>query len=78
MREKIEKMIDYLESEIEFHEKRANAMVNELRECAAKYDTYSLVTFLPSKIEGVKYEVDMVREMREQKRMLVHFLKEDG
>ena len=77
MKERIEQRIAYLESEIAEHEGRMNALTNEVRGAAAKYDAYSVVTFLPGKIESVKYEMDKLHELREQKRMLVWLMKED-
>jgi len=77
MEEKIKNRIEFLEFEIDDHKKQLDSAVAAFKECASKFDSFDIVTFLPGVINDIKYERDKIAALDEQRRMLVWMCKED-
>lgn len=77
---KIERLnfrIQMIDNELEYKTKRLEAMTMELKESVAKYDTYSIVTFVPGYIRQIEELDQDIKNLKEQKRMLLWIAKED-
>lgn len=77
---KIERLnfrIQMIDNELEYKTKRLEAMTKELKESVAKYDTYSIVTFVPGYIRQIEELDQDIKNLKEQKRMLLWIAKED-
>ena len=81
MESKLNKRYDHLmkriESDIESKKKKLEVMTQELKETVAKYDTYSIVTFVPGQISRMEELDREIKALEEQKRMLGWMGKED-
>lgn len=69
--------IQMLEAEIAQHTQRLEALVKDLKEAVARYDTYSIITFVPGyarQIEELKVRID---GLEEQKRTLTWIAAEE-
>lgn len=69
--------IEMIESKIEDLTERLEAMTRDLKEAVAKYDTYSIVTFVPGYVRQIEELDREIKELEEQKRMLLWIAKED-
>lgn len=77
---KIERLnfrIQMIDNELEYKTKRLEAMTKELKESVAKYDTYSIVTFVPGYIRQIEELDQDIKNLKEQKRMLLWIAKEE-
>lgn len=77
---KIERLnfrIQMIDNELEYKTKRLEAMTMELKESVAKYDTYSIVTFVPGYIRQIEELDQDIKNLKDQKRMLLWIAKED-
>lgn len=77
---KIERLnfrIQMIDNELEYKTKRLEDMTEELKESVAKYDTYSIVTFVPGYIRQIEDLDQDIKNLKEQKRMLLWIAKED-
>lgn len=77
---KIERLnfrIQMIDNELEYKTKRLEAMTKELKESVAKYDTYSIVTFVPGYIRQIEELDHDIKNLKEQKRMLLWIAKEE-
>lgn len=77
---KIERLnfrIQMIDNELEYKTKRLEAMTKELKESVAKYDTYSIVTFVPGYIRQIEELDREIKSLKEQKRMLLWIAKEE-
>ena len=63
--------IKMIESRIKSLTERLEAMTRELKEAVAKYDTYSIVTFVPGRISQIEKLDQEIKTLEEEKRMLV-------
>lgn len=68
---RLEVAIRNIENEIEWKTQRMEAMVREMKESVAKYDTYQIVNFVPGYIRQIEELHNEVRKLEEQKRILV-------
>lgn len=75
MENKIEARLDVairnIENEIGWKTQRMEAMVREMKESVAKYDTYQIVNFVPGYIRQIEELYNEVRKLEDQKRILV-------
>lgn len=69
--------IEMIESKIEELTGRLEALTRDLKEAVAKYDTYSIVTFVPGYVRQIEELDREIKELEEQKRMLLWIAKED-
>ncbi|MBR3972940.1 MAG: hypothetical protein IKJ99_03170 [Oscillospiraceae bacterium] len=77
---KIERLnfrIQMIETELEYKNKRLEALTKELKEAVAKYDTYSIVTFVPGYVRQIEELARDIINLQEQKRMLLWIAKEE-
>ena len=72
-----EHLMKRIESDIESKKKRLEVMTRELKEAVAKYDTYSIVTFVPGQISRIEELDREIKALEEKKRMLVWMGDED-
>ena len=81
MESKLSKRYDHLmkriESDIESKKKHLEIMTRELKEAVAKYDTYSIVTFVPGQISRIEELDREIKTLEEKQRMLVWLGNED-
>lgn len=68
---RLEVAIRNIENEIEWKTQRMEALVREMKESVAKYDTYQIVNFVPGYIRQIEELHNEVRKLEEQKRILV-------
>lgn len=68
---RLEVAIRNIENEIEWKTQRMEALVREMKESVAKYDTYQIVNFVPGYIRQIEELHNEVRKLEEQKRVLV-------
>lgn len=68
---RLEVAIRNIENEIEWKTQRMEALVREMKESVAKYDTYQIVNFVPGYIRQIEELHNEVRKLDEQKRILV-------
>jgi len=68
---RLEVAIRNIENEIEWKTQRMEALVREMKESVAKYDTYQIVNFVPGYIRQIEEMHNEVRKLEEQKRILV-------
>ena len=78
MEQKIKNRIEMIDYELTFKKKRLEAQTNELKEAVAKYDTYSIITFVPGYVRQIEELDREIKSLEEQKRMLLWIAKEDG
>lgn len=69
--------IEMIESKIEDLTERLEALTRDLKEAVAKYDTYSIVTFVPGYVRQIEELDREIKELEEQKRMLLWIAKEE-
>lgn len=75
--ERLNLRIMMINNELEYKTKRMEAMTMELKESVAKYDTYSIVTFVPGDIRQIEELDKDIKNLKEQKRMLLWIAKEE-
>lgn len=68
---RLEVAIRNIENEIEWKTQRMEALVREMKESVAKYDTYQIVNFVPGYIRQIEELHNEVRKLEEQKRILI-------
>lgn len=68
---RLEVAIRNIENEIEWKTQRMEALVREMKESVAKYDTYQIVNFVPGYIRQIEELYNEVRKLEDQKRVLV-------
>lgn len=68
---RLEVAIRNIENEIGWKTQRMEAMVREMKESVAKYDTYQIVNFVPGYIRQIEELYNEVRKLEDQKRILV-------
>ena len=74
---RLEVAIRNIENEIGWKNQRMEALVREMKESVAKYDTYSIVTFVPGYIRQIEELDREIKSLKEQKRMLLWIAKEE-
>lgn len=77
---KIERLnfrIQMIDNKLEYKTKRLEAITKKLKESVAKYDTYSIVTFVPGYIRQIEELDREIKSLKEQKRMLLWIAKEE-
>lgn len=78
MEKKLNHRIEMIGYEMADKKARLEALTKELKEAVAKYDTYSIVTFVPGYVRQIEELDREIRNLDEQKRMLLWIAKEDG
>lgn len=68
---RLEVAIRNIENEIGWKKQRMDALVREMKESVAKYDTYQIVNFVPGYIRQIEELYNEVRKLEDQKRVLV-------
>ena len=68
---RMEVAIRNIESQIGWKNQRMEAMVREMKESVARYDTYQIVNFVPGYIRQIEELYNEVRKLEDQKRILV-------
>lgn len=76
MEQKIKNRLDAIGYEIESKTKRLEALTTDLKEAVAKYDTYSIITFVPGYVRQIEELNREIKELEDQKRMLLWIVKE--
>ena len=71
MNARLEVAIRNIESQIGWKTQRIEAMVREMKESVARYDTYQIVNFVPGYIRQIEELYNEVRKLEDQKRILV-------
>ena len=78
MEQKIKNRIEMIGYELTFKKKQLEALTKDLKEAVAKYDTYSIITFVPGYVRQIEELDREIKALEEQERMLVWIAKEDG
>lgn len=78
MEKKLNHRIEMIGYELADKKARLEALTKELKEAVAKYDTYSIVTFVPGYVRQIEELDREIRNLDEQKRMLLWIAKEDS
>lgn len=60
-----------VENSIDSKKQQLEAMVREMKEAVAKYDTYQIVTFVPGYTRQIEELYNEIRKLEDQKRVLV-------
>lgn len=68
---RLEVALRNIENEIGWKNERLEALVREMKESVAKYDTYQIVNFVPGYIRQIEELYNEVRKLEDQKRVLV-------
>lgn len=76
MEQKIKNRLDAIDYEIESKTKLLEALTTDLKEAVAKYDTYSIITFVPGYVRQIEELNREIKELEDQKRMLLWIVKE--
>lgn len=74
---RLEVALRNIENEIGWKNERLEALVREMKESVAKYDTYQIVNFVPGYIRQIEELHNEVRKLEEQKRILVWIGKKE-
>lgn len=77
MNARLEAALRNIENEIYWKKQRVEALVREMKESVAKYDTYQIVNFVPGYIRQIEELYNEVRKLEDQKRILMWIGKED-
>lgn len=76
--QKLTNRLEMIEYWLEDKNARLQVLTKELKEAVAKYDTYSIVTFVPGYVRQIEELDREIKALEEQKRMLLWIAKEDG
>lgn len=74
---RLEVAIRNIENEIGWKNQRMEALVREMKESVAKYDTYQIVNFVPGYIRQIEELYNEIRKLEDQKRILLWIGKEE-
>ena len=74
---RLEAALRNIDHEIEWKNQRVEALVREMKESVAKYDTYQIVNFVPGYIRQIEELYNEVRKLEDQKRIILWIGKED-
>lgn len=74
---RLEEALRNIENEIGWKTQWMETLVREIKESVAKYDTYQIVNFVPGYIRQIDELYKEIRNMEEQKQMLLWIAKED-
>lgn len=74
---RLEVAIRNIENEIGWKNQRMEALVREMKESVAKYDTYQIVNFVPGYIRQIEELYNEIRKLEDQKRILLWVGKEE-
>lgn len=74
---KLMNRIAMIESEVQWKTKMLEETTQRMKEAVAQYDTYQIVTFVPGYVSQIDELFKEIRNLEEQKRMLLWIAKED-
>lgn len=74
---RLEVAIRNIENEIGWKNQRMEALVRDMKESVAKYDTYQIVNFVPGYIRQIEELYNEIRKLEDQKRILLWIGKEE-
>lgn len=74
--EEARKLLQSIEWKIESEKKRLDKMVEEFKECSAKYDVFSITTFIPGKVRDIAESKARLENLYEQRDMVQFLLRQ--
>lgn len=77
MEKKVQDTLEYINRKIGDREERLRVAVEEFKEAAARYDAYSIDTFIDGYVRRIHEERAELAKLADEKQMLEYLLREE-